>query len=398
MSGTFFTIIFSLFTIFGFMFYELRWFVMIDEVFAFFIAGLAVVKILLKQANNYKPFLIWLFIDTFYLIYSIAIHSNTNIAILNDFIMQSKPYMVFFGLLCIAPRMEYRHMKFLHKLSIICVLMMPIIYYLYPHDYEGTPIGELLSGAAYASAALIIAILYYISSPKDTLQTRILTLAIMSLGILSPTSKYLGTLVCAFFILLFTNKPLKFNIKFIIILLLAIPIIGYLIKEDFELYFINNPEDSARSALYLNVPYILNDYIPFGSGFASYANAASGRWYSDIYYQYGLDNIQGLVKGEAEYISDAYYPTLAQFGYVGYILFIIFIINITNKTYKAYKKSGDLKNYKAAIILIIFILIESTAGTNLIQSSGIMSMIIIILSLNLTYSNYRYNKQYYLRQ
>lgn len=380
MSGTFFTIIFSLFTIFGFMLYELRWFVMIDEVFAFFIAGIAIVKILLRQASNYKPFLIWLCIDAFYLIYSIAIHSNTNMAILSDFIMESKPYMVFFGLLCIAPKIEYRHMKFIHRLSILCVFMMPIIYYLYPHNYEGTPIGELLSGAAYASAAIIISLLYYLSSTTDSLRTRIITFAIMSIGLLAPTSKYLGTLVCSLFILLFTNRPIKLNIKFIIILLIALPIIGYLIKEDFELYFLNNPGETARSALYLNVPHILNDYIPFGSGFASYANAASGTWYSDIYYQYGMDNIQGLVKDEATYVSDAYYPTLVQFGYIGIILFIIFIRYLIHIIYRAYQCTGNIKNYKVAIILLIFILIESTSGTNLIQSSGIMSLIIIILS------------------
>ena len=167
--------------------------------------------------------------------------------------------------------------------------------------------------------------------------------------------------------------------------MIAIPIIGYLIKDDFELYFLDNPGETARSALYLNVPNILNDYIPFGSGFASYANATSATWYSNIYYQYGMDNIYGLIKGEADFAADAYYPTLAQFGYVGITLFISFIIFILRKTNHAYQKYHDLKRYKVAIILLIFILIESTSGASIIQSRGIMCMIIIVLSFNPIY-------------
>ena len=69
---------------------------------------------------------------------------------------------------------------------------------------------------------------------------------------------------------------------------------------------------------------ILADYFPFGSGFATYGTFASGVHYSDIYAQYGMDNIYGLTKSYYSFVADTYYPSLAQFGVVGVCLFFLF--------------------------------------------------------------------------
>ena len=76
--------------------------------------------------------------------------------------------------------------------------------------------------------------------------------------------------------------------------------------------------------MYLHGFTILFDYFPFGSGLASFASFPSAENYSSLYYEYGLNNIGGLSPDMPDFICDAFYPTLAQFGIIGVILFITF--------------------------------------------------------------------------
>ena len=74
--------------------------------------------------------------------------------------------------------------------------------------------------------------------------------------------------------------------------------------------------------LYVTGGQILLDYFPFGSGLASFASNASAVNYSTLYYDYGLDKVWGLSPSKTDFICDAYYPSLCQFGVVGVCLFI----------------------------------------------------------------------------
>lgn len=68
--------------------------------------------------------------------------------------------------------------------------------------------------------------------------------------------------------------------------------------------------------MYLHGFTILFDYFPFGSGLASFASFPSAENYSSLYYEYGLNNIGGLSPDMPDFICDAFYPTLAQFGII----------------------------------------------------------------------------------
>ncbi len=384
MSGTFFTILLTVYTVFGLLFYELRWVVWIDEIFAFAIAGYACIGIWLQQIPKYKPLMIWLYVDAFYLVYSLLIHSNVEIAIFNDFVMQSKPYMMFFGLMCIKPKLNEIHWGIIHLISIFSILCILFIYFTTPDRGEECKQGELLSGAAFSIVALFIGALYYLSSGTDGFISRVTSFAIMCIGLLAPTAKYTGTLICAFIFLFFVSSPIKINLKSTIIFLITSVLVVFTVWSDIDFYFLQNTEDNARAVLYMCMPDILNDYIPFGSGFATFANAASATWYSPLYAKYGLDEIWGLMEEEADFASDAYYPTLAQFGYVGIILFIIFLIYIFRRINKSYKTYHDIKRYKVAFIIIISILIEMTTGS-FSNERCIMQVMLLCLCL------YKYN-------
>lgn len=382
MGGTFFTILLSLYMVFGVLLYEMRWFVFIDELFAFAIAGYACTMVILHKLPPSKPLMIWMSVAIFYFGYSAMIHSNANIAIFNDFVMQCKPYMMFFGLWCIKPRVTKAHMKVLSMVCIFCAISMPFIYYLYPHVNEGTAVGELLTGSAFSCVAILLGIMFYLCSGSESALSKSCAILIMMLGFLAPTSRFLGNLFFAFIIMAFVKKPIKINLKSGIVLGFMVILMMMIVWSDIEFYYLRGyDEQAARALLYMHMPDILNDYIPFGSGFATYANAASATWYSSLYERYGLDSVWGFVEGDARFVSDTYYPVLAQFGYVGIALFIAFLVYIFKQIKRTYEQTHDITRYKTSMMVMAVILIESTSGSTFINEQGVLLITILVLSL-----------------
>lgn len=380
MGGLFFAILTTLYTLFGVFLYELRVFTYIDEAFAMFIAGYGIFQMAIGKVPKNKPFIIWLCIAAFYLGYSVLIKSNVHIAIANDFIMQTKPYMVFFGLMTIKPKLKREHWLLLQIFSWACIIMMAIIIYYYPHNKAGTFVGELLTGEAFSATAILVAAMYYLSCESDSMLVRLFTFLMMCIGLLAPTSKFLGTLFCTLLILYTVNKPLKINIRNLLIAVAGLVAVAWLVWDDFVFYFVEDFEGGARPLLYVTMPKILNDYIPFGSGFATFANAASATWYSPLYEKYELDMIWGLAQGETLFVSDTYYPTLAQFGYVGIGLFIWLFVYIFGLMKRLFTETHDIKRYRVALIMIAYILIQATTGS-FINERCVLAMILLALSL-----------------
>ena len=108
----------------------------------------------------------------------------------------------------------------------------------------------------------------------------------------------------------------------------------------------------ARAMLYVTFPEILKDYFPFGSGFASFGSYASGVYYSDIYAQYGLENVKGMTKLNYSYIADTYYPCLAQFGIVGILLYFSFFFYVVKKALDLYKQTMCEKYFIIPFLII----------------------------------------------
>jgi hypothetical protein len=125
----------------------------------------------------------------------------------------------------------------------------------------------------------------------------------------------------------------------------------------------------------------LADYIPFGSGFGTYANPASMTWYSPLYTKYNLDTIWGLEDGgDINFASDAYYPIFAQFGYVGIVLFVCFFIYLFWRMNKLYSITQDIKRYRVSLMIVCYILIQATSNA-LANERSVIAMTILVLSL-----------------
>ncbi len=332
-----------------------------------------------------KFFLYVLGIFSFYLCYSFYIESNTKKAILVDFIIQLKPYIAFFCAYQLMPCFSKKQISLLNKYSVLCwVLLIPIgiIGFIQPSTFK-----PLMGHASNYAAAISALSLTYLYTSKDTTQNKLIFICMLALGLASGRAKFYGFFVFAVFITFFFSnvKNIKINFKNSIIALLMLGAIFLVAKEKIDIYFLQglNPESEtekdsiARFVLYATSFLIFKDYMPFGSGFASYGTHASGLYYSPIYKEYGIDGVWGLNKEYPFFISDTYYPSLAQFGVIGVFLFFFFWLYLCKKAYHYFQKTADSKLTTLVIIISGYFAIENIADATFTSHRGFFFMMFL---------------------
>ncbi len=376
--------------IFSFYFYELIAFDPLDEIFEVLLVLIAGVYLYEgKFLRPKKDLIIFACIALFYVIYSFFIHSNTAKGILIDTSVQLKPYIAFFVFYYLGVHFSFKKKKLLRFMLIglfIISLLVTVV---------GFGIGDLVGAmklvyshpARFASALVIVA-LYYLYTTEYKLKNAIFFIIIISLALFSGKAKTFGFYTVAVFTLFiyYYRIKLKFDIKTVFLIVLLFSLIIIAARDKFFFYFVDysmdDEESLARPFLYYTSFLIFIDYFPFGSGLASFGTFASGSSYSDIYYQYDLNKIWGLNPDYPFFVSDTYYPSLAQFGVFGLILFIIFWIRIIREALFYRKKTEDRKNFMIIILVLMFFAIEFIADATFTNNRGFAAMILIALCLN----------------
>lgn len=323
----------------------------------------------------------------FYLLYSFYIHSNSKKAIIVDFIIQLKPYIAFFCAYHLRPHFSDSQKKLLREISIVCwYLLLPfgLISIFYP---------DMLYIVAnhpsnYAAAITAIALTFLLSSSFSK-KDKILFIIMLAVGLFSERSKFYGFFVFSAFVTFFFSNAqnIKLNFKNVVILLLMLIAIGIVAKSKIEYYFLQNlsPDTDlneaknsiARFVLYATSWEIFQDYMPFGSGFATFGTHASAAYYSPLYKEYGIDTVWGLSKSYPYFISDTYYPSLAQFGVVGVILFAVFWLYLCLKAYKNFRQTNNAQFVTIIIIITGYFAIENIADATFTSNRGYFFMLLL---------------------
>lgn len=393
--------VFSL--IFVILLYHVIGFKFTDEISAAVLFGLffyAVIKTPDWKFN--KVFLFTLFVFFFYTCYSLWIGSNTKKGIFSDLIVQMKPYLGFFCVYQLKPLFEEKQKKLLKEISLLSwfIFLLPLgLISLVKEKIFFTVMGHPI----YYGIAVTLVSICYLYCSDFSWRSRITFLLLLLLGILCGRSKFYGFYAMSFFIIIFFSniKQFKFNVRNSLLIACMFVVILFVARDKIVFYFSsvimeNSAMDEdmiARSMLYLTFPNILRDYFPFGSGLASFATFHSGLYYSDIYMEYGLDSVWGLSKSAPSFVSDAFYPSLAQFGVVGVILYISFWVYLLRKTFIYYKNHPNPRlQYVFVVILIIgFLAIEGTTVTTFTAQGGFFVMMllgVILFNMNLELKNH----------
>lgn len=369
MIGNFYTTFIILFILLGLLFYNCLGVQLIDELLVAILALFTFLVRLSSSKKFSKELFIFIVISLFYLIYSIILKITSPIAILYDFQQQVKPFVVFYCTSYLNPKFNKKQIQII---SITCIIAAIFTICVIPQSIASTAFmgGHITSLASLSMA--IFCILYYLNQRRS-----LLSLSILSLGLFSTRAKFF--VIYAFSMtLLYIQKRIKLlNIKVLVVLcILVFILINYVIWDKFNLYFIQGTQDDsgvARPLFYITSFKILSDYFPFGSGLASFANNASAVFYSPLYYKYDLWQVWGCTPDYPDFVADAFYPNLAQFGIVGVFLFFYFL-------YKRYNEITRLKNvdrYILGLIVLITILFENIADTMILSNRGVLFFLIL---------------------
>jgi len=388
----FFFALFVFSLIFVILLYKTIGFDYMDELCA---AGLLVMFFYaLMRTPNWtfnKAFLIMLGIFAFYTIYSVWIGSNSKRAIFNDLVIQMKPYIAFFCIYQLKPVMTESRKRLLRDVCLLFWFIFLLPIGLISLVNERVFMLTMEHPSYYGIAVTIVSLCVYYCS-RNTLRDKLVFLLLLSIGIFCGRSKFFGFFILAVFMVLFFTHidRLKLNLKTVMFFLCMLGAIVLVAWNKISFYFFNamigsgdiDPDMMARFVLYRTFPEILHDYFPFGSGFASYATHSSGVYYSDLYAKYGLEYVWGLSKSYSAFISDTFYPSLAQFGVVGIALFVLFWVYIIRKAFSRYFKNGNVKLLAIVLLIVGFLAIESTTGPAFIAQGGffVMMMMGLILS------------------
>lgn len=359
----------TLYLLLGTFFSSLSFLSFIDE-----ISTLLIICYIFTKKNKTlfrnKEFYFFILIFIFYYIYSILYSANHNIiAITLDAFQQIKPFIAFYAIKIIG--FESKPHSSIKQLSIFLACLSFIIYIISgPYVFFNHP-------ANYGNTIFIFGLTSFYFSHRNPRDKKIFIL-ILILGLLCNRSKYYAEFLIATYLLFFNKEHIKFNIKYLCILI-PLGIIGYwIIESKFNLYLNGLETGEARTILYAIMPTIFIDYFPFGSGFASFATWFSGVYYSPLYEQYNIQYIYGISEDYYDFIADTYFPALAEFGIIGVLLFFIF----WKKRYKEAKSNKNIINYQISVLIISYFLIESFAAPTFVTNYAIIPMIIIASTCN----------------
>jgi hypothetical protein len=380
--------LFFLIALLGALFlYDLNYFDYIDEALALWVFVVFVVYVAghrgdLESKKRQRPAFVFLGVLLFYIIYSVVIKSNSFVAIMIDALSFLKGFGVFFMVYAMRWSIPESHKPFFRKLSILLTFFI-VIWWVKSPVTDATVGGTLLAGSRMGTAAFLIGVLFFHCSSM-TRRDFLIFIAIWGLIFLRPTSKSVAVFTIGVCLWPFLSPGGRRN-KFIIgaVLLLACGLAAYFVQTDIQFFFVEGVERSfARPVLYITMVNILNSYVPFGSGFASFATATSGNFYSHIYRDFNIDMIPGLSPENMGYICDTFFPALAQFGYVGIVLFFYMYFWIYQKASVFDMSKSNMVRFRCVILVVLFFMVESVADATLLSNRGFFGMLLIALILN----------------
>ncbi len=353
-------------------------FSLLDELFALLVAILGVTRC--RNHLYQKEYLVCWGVFLFFLVYSLAWGVNVHEAVWTDFLLQFKPYVVFYSACLLDLRLNDYYKKKLNKwCKWFGVLMLPFGF-LAQNGIITTNAG----GPRFTSMVSIIGLLYLYTS-RQTKKDILITFAIWTVAFIPMKSKFFGFYALALFLFYgLGNKRIKLNPKYFFLGVVAVIACFYAAYEKFSFYFLEGSQSDnmfARPALFFGAWEILKDYFPFGSGFGSYASYASANWYSKLYWAMDVTRNSELSDPNGSFLCDTFFPALAQVGVAGVTLFICFWWRRIKDFNSCYSRE-EICLYKCLFLMFGYFMIESVADTSYVQNRGLYIFMIMAMFMN----------------
>ena len=321
----------------------------------------------------WKEFTVCIGLIAFYTVYSLLFGANVAGSVWIDLMQEIRPYTIIFCTWILNPRFTKKQKKWMLG-TMVLTLFSWILYH--PATFES----QNAEFPVLGQLAICTGMSWYLFT-KATKRNRYIALLLVLTGMMAPKFKFIGEVVCFIAFVFFVKQRLNFKSpKTMIYVVLLITILLMVTWTRFYAYYISgmSNDDLARPMTYKTSLKILFDYWPFGSGMGSFACNGAWQYYSPLYFKYNLDGIWGLSPNAGGFICDAYYPTLAQFGFVGVFFFCWF----WKRRLAAFDIIADMRYYRVAMITFCCLAIEQTADSSWLSGKGMGYCMLIALCLN----------------
>ena len=321
----------------------------------------------------WKEFMVCISLIAFYTVYSLLFGANVAGAVWLDLMQEIRPYSIIFCTWILNPRFTKKQKKWMLG-TMVLTLFSWILYH--PATFES----QNAEFPVLGQLAICTGMSWYLFT-KATKRNRYIALLLVLTGMMAPKFKFIGEVVCFIAFVFFIKQRLNFKSpKTMIYVVLLVTVILMITWTRFDAYYISgmSNDDLARPMTYKTSLKILFDYWPFGSGMGSFACNGAWQHYSPLYFKYNLDGIWGLSPNAGGFICDAYYPTLAQFGFVGVFFFCWF----WKRRLAAFDIIADMRYYRVAMITFCCLAIEQTADSSWLSGKGMGYCMLIALCLN----------------
>lgn len=365
------------------LFYDRMW-QTIDEAMTVILLIFTFMKMWGKKTDSIGKEILWyIILMIFYVAYSIVLKINVQEAVFYDLQQQVRPYVVFFCSYLLAPTFTEKQKKKLIKWFMICISFYLVSFII---GFRVSRYG--LSTPMIGQATLITASMYLLFK-KNTRKNVFRGILILSIGLLSMKSKFFGEYIIFIGLFYFLRSRLKPNLKTIVSVIALVSAIVFFTWEKFDAYYVTGMSEEVKSSERKARPesfktagtIIFSDYIPFGSGLASFGTNAAAKYYSPLYYKYNLDNIWGLYPENPMFLADAFYPTLAQYGMVGLFFFLWFWI----RRYKQALHHKEFQAYKVAMMMMFALFLENMADTSYLSGKGMGYFMLLAMAIKGSY-------------
>ncbi len=375
-----------LFYVFGVLLYEI-----IASVFDFtftdeLLASAIFVYYIFYGDKREKEYYICLIFFFFYLCYSLIFPHNLRRAVVSDFIMQIKPYIVFYSALALKIALTPKQKNFMR---LLCLAIS--VFLLFPAGLLGVDRWQYDFFGHYsrfATACIVTGLLYYYCSSRDK-KSVVITFLIWALSIFSLRSKAFGfcaMALCLFFLWRKTkNIEHLFSFRNVVLISIVVGVAIFVAWEKISYYFVFGGEDNtnmmARPILYVGAFEILKDYPLFGTGFGSYATYASELYWSPLYMQYKLVYFSYDIMMH-QYVSDVWFPALTEVGLVGIGFFLAFWYKRLREGSNSSEIIKDIVPFRITILVTAFFFMESVADSTITHNRGAMVFFILAMFIN----------------
>ena len=142
--------------------------------------------------------------------------------------------------------------------------------------------------------------------------------------------------------------------------------------------YIGYGENAARGACYYYGVDIANNHFPLGSGFCTFSSSLSGTYYSPLYYEYGLSEMEGLTPENYNYAADTFWPNIySQYGWIGLVFYLFMLYHMLQTINRRFILLSD--QWVAGMLLLLYCISAAFAESIYTNSTAIDYALILAL-------------------